>query len=71
MTTATTTTPVQGTGARRARRGRRLLAYGATLVVLLAAWAAYDLYAPRQTSLREFDADEVARLDVLLAQFLD
>ncbi|HST50697.1 MAG TPA: hypothetical protein VLJ61_01705 [Pyrinomonadaceae bacterium] len=48
---------------RRTRRGRRLLFVVAALVVALAAWVAYDLYAPRRTSLREFDPDEVARLE--------
>jgi hypothetical protein len=35
----------------------------AALVVALGAWVAYDLYAPRRTSLRDFDPDEVARLE--------
>ena len=67
MTTATTTTTVPVAGARRQRRGRRVLLYGAALLLLLlAAWVAYDLYAPRRTSLREFDADEVARLETAM-----
>jgi hypothetical protein len=37
-----------------------------TLILLLAAWVAYDLYAPRRTSLRDFDADEVARLETAM-----
>ncbi|MBI1765847.1 MAG: hypothetical protein HYR56_30955 [Acidobacteria bacterium] len=38
------------------------------LAVLLAAlgWAAYNLYAPRQTKLREFDANEVARIETAM-----
>jgi hypothetical protein len=64
MTTATTTAEV--TTARRPRRRRRLLAYGAVFIILLAAWMAYDLYSPRQTSMRQFDADEVARLDTAM-----
>jgi hypothetical protein len=48
------------------RRRRRWLKYGAVLVIVLLAWAAYDLYAPRRTSLREFDADEVARLETAM-----
>jgi hypothetical protein len=40
--------------------------YGAALVVVLLAWAAFDLYAPRRTSMREFDADEVARLETAM-----
>jgi len=48
---------------RRTRKGRRLLFIIAALVVAVAAWVAYDLYAPRRTSLRDFDPDEVARLE--------
>ncbi|MBC7931360.1 MAG: hypothetical protein H7Z38_12430 [Rubrivivax sp.] len=36
------------------------------LILFLAAWVAYDLYAPRRTSLRDFDADEVARLETAM-----
>src|SRR5437764_8423136 len=61
MTTATTT--ADATPARRPRRGRRALAVIAALFIILAAWVAYDLYAPRRTTLRDFDPDEVARLE--------
>ena len=63
MTTTTTTAPVG-----RARRGRLGLALkvGAALALVLAAWVAYDIYSPRQTSLRDFDPDEVARLDTAM-----
>lgn len=64
MATATTTTEV--TTARKPRRRRRWMKYGAALVLVLLAWAAYDLYAPRRTSMREFDADEVARLETTM-----
>jgi hypothetical protein len=39
-----------------------------TLVVitLLAVWIVYDLYAPRTAHLRQFDADEVARLETAM-----
>src|SRR5436305_14470756 len=60
MTTATTT--ADATPARRPRRRRRVLAAVASLFILLAAWVAYDLYAPRRTTLRDFDPDVVARL---------
>ena len=66
MTTATTATTAEVKTPRRTRRGRRVLLYGAALILLLAAWVAYDLYAPRRTSLREFDADEVARLETAM-----
>jgi hypothetical protein len=63
MTTATTAAPV--TAAPPRRRGR-WLKYSAALVLVLAAWVAFDLCAPRHTSLREFDADEVARLETAM-----
>ena len=47
----------------RPRRRRRVLAVAAALVFALVAWVAYDLYAPRRTTLRDFDPDEVARLE--------
>ena len=34
--------------------------------VLLAAWIAFDLYKPHKVDIRDFDADEVARLDTLM-----
>ena len=37
----------------------------AVLVVLL-AWIAYDLYGPRSTSMRNFDPNEVARLETAM-----
>src|SRR5436853_462395 len=48
---------------RRTRRGRRLLFVIGLLIIILGAWVAYDLYAPRRTTLRDFDPDEVARLE--------
>src|SRR2546421_5375948 len=61
MTTATTSADARP--APRPRRGRRALAVLAALFIILAAWVAYDLYAPRRTTLRTFDPDEVARLE--------
>jgi hypothetical protein len=68
MTTTTTAAAevFEVAKARRPRRRRRLMKYGAALVLALAAWVAFDLYAPRTTSLREFDADEVARLETAM-----
>jgi hypothetical protein len=60
MTTATT---IFNEPARPRRRLRRALAVAAVVALALAAWVAYDLYAPRHTSLRDFDPDEVARLE--------
>ena len=34
--------------------------------VLLGAWVAFDLYTPHKVDIREFDADEVARLDTAM-----
>ena len=34
--------------------------------VLLGGWIAFDLYAPHKVNIREFDADEVARLDTAM-----
>lgn len=50
----------------RFRRLKRLLKVGAVIVLLLAAWVAYDLSSSSRTSMREFDADEVARLDTAM-----
>src|SRR5438105_15526860 len=66
MTTATTETKATNADAkpaRRTRRRRRVLAVIAALFIILAAWVAYALYAPRRTTLRDFDPDEVARLE--------
>ena len=64
MATATSTTPTVTSAPPRSRG--RWMKYGAVLLVVLLAWAAFDLYAPRRTSLREFDADEVARLETAM-----
>jgi hypothetical protein len=50
------------TKTRRTRLRRALLVLSA-LVALVAAWVLYDLYAPRRTAVRSFDADAVARLE--------
>ena len=65
MTTSTTTVTQVASAPRPRRRRllRRLLAVAGGLALLLAAWVAFDLYRPVSTSLREFDADEVARLE--------
>jgi hypothetical protein len=67
MTTSTTTVSEVAAAPRpRRRRLRRFLAVVGALAVLLAAWVAFDLYRPVSTSLREFDADEVARLETAM-----
>ena len=45
----------------RRSRTRRVVLALAVVLAALAAWVAFDLYAPRRTSLRDFDPDEVAR----------
>lgn len=64
MTTSTTT--VARPANARPRRRRRWVKYGAVLIIVLLAWAAFDLYAPRRAPMRDFDADEVARLETAM-----
>ncbi|HEV7746430.1 MAG TPA: hypothetical protein VGO56_15645 [Pyrinomonadaceae bacterium] len=49
-----------------ASRKKTFLKVFALIVVLVLAWVLYDLYAPRTAHLREFDADEVARLETAM-----
>jgi len=44
----------------------RILLVGGALGLLLAGWIAFDLYRPLKVNIREFDADEVARLDTAM-----
>ena len=67
MTTSTTAVAEVAAAPRPRRRPlRRLLAVAGALALLLAAWVAFDLCRPVSTSLREFDADEVARLETAM-----
>ena len=50
---------------RRSRKKRVLLTYVLVLFAI-SAWVLYDLYGPRTAHLREFDADEVARLETAM-----
>lgn len=34
--------------------------------ILLAAWIAFDIYTPHKVDIRDFDADEIARLDTAM-----
>lgn len=67
MTTSTTAT-LKAAKVSSPRFGRLKLALKgiAALVLLLSAWVAYDLYSSTRTSMRDFDADEVARLDTAM-----
>lgn len=49
----------------RSKPKTRWLIVGTIFLVLL-VWVGLDLFAPRQTSLREFDAKEVARLETAM-----
>ncbi|HEV7891195.1 MAG TPA: hypothetical protein VGP08_11165 [Pyrinomonadaceae bacterium] len=69
MPTTTVETPntnAAKTSAPRFRRLKRVLKIGAALVLILAGWVTYDLSSSSRTSLRDFDADEVARLDTAM-----
>jgi hypothetical protein len=45
---------------------RRLLTVVGVVAVVLLGWVLFDLYAPRQTQMRDFDPDEVARLETAM-----
>lgn len=44
----------------------RILLGLAVIGVLLGVWIAYDIYSPHKVDIREFDPDEVARLDTAM-----
>lgn len=48
------------------RRRTKIAIAAAVLVAAGTAYALVDLYGPRQTNIRQFDADEVARLDTAM-----
>src|SRR5688572_15792803 len=50
----------------RRQRLKLFLKVALVLVGLTIAWVAYDLYSPRTAYLREFDPDEVARLETAM-----
>lgn len=47
-------------------RWRRVLLVIGVVALLLTTWASIDLFAPRTSHLREFDPDEVARLETAM-----
>ena len=53
-------------GAKRRSRKKRGLLICVLVLFAILAWVLYDLYAPRTAHLREFDADEVARLETAM-----
>ena len=52
--------------AKKKSRKKRVLLIFVLVLLAIAAWVLYDLYAPRTAHLREFDADEVARLETAM-----
>jgi hypothetical protein len=55
------------TGKTRAqRRHKRLLLIALAIVIAALGWIGYDLYSPRQTELRDFDPNEVARIETAM-----
>ncbi len=54
-------------GPKRKRPKRRIIIRGLVLISVLAVcWVLYDLYFPRTTRMRDFDPDEVARLETAM-----
>jgi hypothetical protein len=53
-------------GAKKKSRKKRVLLICAPVLLAISTWILYDLYAPRTAHLREFDADEVARLETAM-----
>ena len=53
-------------GPKKKSRKKRVLMIGVLVLLAIAGWVLYDLYAPRTAHLREFDADEVARLETAM-----
>jgi hypothetical protein len=53
-------------GAKKTSRKKRVLLICLLVLFSVAGWVLYDLYAPRTAHLREFDADEVARLETAM-----
>jgi len=47
-------------------RKKRMLLIVAVVLAAVVIWVAYDLYAPRTAHLREFNPDEVARLETAM-----
>ncbi|HEV7473635.1 MAG TPA: hypothetical protein VGN90_06290 [Pyrinomonadaceae bacterium] len=53
-------------GVQRGSRKKLILQIAIVVAALIAAWVLYDLYAPRTAHLKEFDPDEVARLETAM-----
>jgi hypothetical protein len=57
---------IQGPGTAAQSKWRRRFLVAGLIAVLLLIWAGVDLYGPRKAHLRDFDPDEVARLDTAM-----
>jgi hypothetical protein len=53
----------EGTGARRRSKIKWIVL---TIIALIVAYSLFDLFGPRSTKLRQFDPDEVARLETAM-----
>jgi hypothetical protein len=53
-------------GVQRRSRKKLILQIAIVVAALIAVWVLYDLYAPRTAHLKEFDPDEVARLETAM-----
>jgi hypothetical protein len=51
---------------RAQRRHKRLLLIVLAVIIVALGWIGYDLYSPRQTKLRDFDPNEVARIETAM-----
>ncbi len=47
-------------------RLRKIMLALVAVIIVISAWAAVDLFGPRSSSLRQFDANEVARLETAM-----
>lgn len=55
-----------GSGPKAKSKWRRVLLVAGVIIIALVVWAAIDLYGPRTSHLRDFDPDEVARLETAM-----
>ena len=63
MTSQAATAPAEP---KRKPRRRRVLLIMAIVLVVVGVWTSIDLFAPRTSHIREFDPDEVARLETAM-----
>jgi hypothetical protein len=57
---------MENSEARPKSKGRRILLSATLLVAVVIVWVGFDLYGPRTAHLRDFNPDEVARLDTAM-----